>query len=202
MSTVKKNLLLIQGHPDPKSYNAALCNAYLEGVASGKASIRNIKIGELHFDPNLQYGYRKRTTLEPDLKKAQEDILWADHITWIYPVWWGSVPALMKGFIDRVFLPGFAFKKREDSVWWDRYLTGRSARLICTMDQPPWYYRLRYGGPSHKAMKQLTMQYVGIKKVKITSIGPIRLSKESFREKWISRVRKLGLNDVTQSRLS
>jgi putative NADPH-quinone reductase len=103
----------------------------------------------------------------------------------------------MKGFIDRVFLPGFAFKKRENSVWWDRYLTGKTARLICTMDTPPWYYWLRYGSPSHKAMKQMTLQYVGIKKVKITSIGPIRLSKESFREKWLKKVGKLGEMDAT-----
>ena len=47
-------------------------------------------------------------------------------------------PALMKGFLDRVLLPGFAFKKREGSVWWDKYLTGKTARLICTLDQPGW----------------------------------------------------------------
>jgi len=67
-------------------------------------------INELDFNPNLQFGYRKRTELEPDLLKAQELIKWADHLVWIYPVWWGSIPAIMKGFIDRVFLPGFAFQ--------------------------------------------------------------------------------------------
>ncbi len=99
---------------------------------------------------------------------------------------------MMKGFIDRVFLPGFAFKKREGSPWWDKYLTGKSARLICTLDQPGWYYRYVYGRPSHNAMKKLTMQFVGIKKVKITTIGPIRLSKEVFRKEWLDKVEKLG----------
>jgi len=142
------------------------------------AEVQEINIAELSFNPNLEFGYRKRTELEPDLLKAQESIKWASHIVWVYPVWWGSVPALMKGFLDRVLLPGFAFKKREGSVWWDKFLTGKTSRIICTMDQPTWYYRWLNGRPSHIAMKKLTMNFIGIKKVRITSIGPLRLSKE------------------------
>ncbi|MGI9553278.1 MAG: NAD(P)H-dependent oxidoreductase, partial [Aurantibacter sp.] len=105
---------------------------------------------------------------------------------------WGSVPAIMKGFFDRLFLPGFAFQKREGSLWWDKLLTQKSARIICTMDQPPWYYRLINGRPSHYAMKKLTLNFVGIKPVKITSIGPLRLSKIEFRTKWLKKVEQLG----------
>ncbi len=151
-----------------------------------------LNIRELDFNPNLRYGYRKRTELEPDLLRAQALITQADHLVWVYPVWWGSVPAITKGFIDRVFLPGFAFKKREGSVWWDKYLTGKSARLICTLDQPGWYYRWVYGRPSHNAMKKLTLQFVGVKKVKTTTIGPIRHSKASYRTKWLDKIEKLG----------
>ncbi len=187
-----KKILLINGHPDKESYNHALAEAYKKGASKSDAELREIQIRELDFNSNLQYGYRKRTELEPDLQKAQEHILWADHLVWIYPVWWGSVPAIMKGFLDRVLLPGFAFKHREGSPWWDRYLTGKTARLICTMDQPPWYYWFRYGSPSHKAMKKLTLQYCGVKKVKIISIGPIRNSSSKFREKWIKKIQSLG----------
>ncbi len=98
----------------------------------------------------------------------------------------------MKGFLDRVLLPGFAFKKRPGSVWWDKYLSGKSARLICTLDQPAWYYKLVYGSPSHKAMKKLTMQFIGIRRVRITAIGPIRLSKDTFRNNWLKKIEKLG----------
>lgn len=192
---MNEKVLVINGHPDVKSFNSALAEAYLKGIDETRADVKLINIRELDFNPNLQYGYRKRTELEPDLTKAQEDLKWCDHLVWIYPVWWGSIPAIMKGFIDRVFLPGFAFKKREGSVWWDKYLTGKTARIICTMDQPPWYYRIRYGSPSHKAMKKLTLNYVGIKRVKITSIGPMRLSKESFRKKWLKRIKLLGEKD-------
>ncbi len=191
----QKKILIINGHPDKESFNYGISEAYKRGGEKTDAQIKEIKIRELDFNPNLQFGYRKRTELEPDLLNAQELIKWADHLVWIYPVWWGSVPAIMKGFIDRVFLPGFAFKKREGSVWWDRYLTGKTARLICTLDQPAWYYKWIYGNPSHKAMKRLTMQFVGIKKVKTTTIGPIRLSKDEFRNNWLKKIEKLGVQN-------
>ena len=187
-----KRILIINGHPDEESFNYGLSEAYKAGAHASAAEVQEIRIRELDFDPNLQFGYRKRTELEPDLLNAQEAIRWANHLVWVYPVWWGSVPAMMKGFLDRVFLPGFAFKKREGSVWWDKYLTGKTARLICTLDQPAWYYRWVYGSPSHKAMKKLTMQFVGIKRVGVTTIGPIRLSQEAFRQKWLQRVEVLG----------
>ncbi|MGF1669005.1 MAG: NAD(P)H-dependent oxidoreductase [Balneolaceae bacterium] len=187
-----KKILLINGHPDKESYNFALSDAYKRGAAKSGAELREIQIRELDFDPNLQYGYRKPIDLEPDLEKAQELILWADHLVWVYPIWWSTVPAIMKGFLDRVLLPGFAFKHREGSPWWDRYLNGKTARLICTMDQPPWYFWVRYGAPSHRAMKKLTLQFCGVNKVKITSIGPIRNSKPEFRKKWIDKIESIG----------
>ena len=189
-------ILIINGHPDQESFNFALSKAYISGAKSSNAEVQVINIRELDFNPNLQYGYRKRTELEPDLLDAQEKIKWADHLVWIYPVWWGSLPAIMKGFIDRTFLPGFAFAKREGSVWWDKYLTGKTARLICTLDQPSWYYRWVYARPSHDAMKKLTMQFVGVNKVKATTIGPIRLSKEQFRTKWLEKVETLGKKGI------
>lgn len=188
----QRKILIINGHPDKESFNFALANSYRNGAEKSNAEVREINIRELNFNPNLQFGYRKRTELEPDLIKSQEKLKWADHIVWIYPVWWGSVPAIMKGFLDRVLLPGFAFKKREGSVWWDKYFTGKTARIICTMDQPTWYYRLINRGPSHNAMKRLTMNFIGVKSVRITSIGPLRLSTEKFRKKWLIKIQKLG----------
>lgn len=185
-------IVIINGHPDKESYNFALAKAYRKGAVKSGAEIEEIVIRDLDFNPNLQFGYRKRTELEPDLLQAQETLKWADHIVWFYPVWWGSVPAIMKGFLDRVLLPGFAFKKREGSLWWDKYFTGKTSRIICTLDQPAWYYKWFNGSPSHTAMSKLTMKFVGVKSVKITSIGPIRLSKDKFREKWLRKIEKLG----------
>ncbi|AXT54634.1 flavodoxin family protein [Aquimarina sp. AD1] len=189
---MSKRVALIIGHPDKGSYNFALAKAYKKGAESSGCEIREISIQDLNFNPNLQFGYRKRTDLEPDLLKSQEILKWANHLVWVYPVWWGSVPAIMKGFLDRVLLPGFAFSKRKDSLWWDKHFTDKSARLICTLDQPSWYYKWFYSSPSHKAMKKLTLNFIGVKKVRTTTIGPIRLSKENFRAKWLRKVEKLG----------
>lgn len=189
-----KKILLLVGHPDAKSYNFALADAYETGARStGKAEVRRINIRDLDFNPNLEFGYRKRTELEPDLSSAWEDILWANHLVWIYPVWWGSVPAIMKGFIDRVFLPGFAFRKHEGSkVKWDKLLKGKTARLVSTLDQPGWFYRLRFARPSTNAMKGLVMQFTGVSRVRSTTVGPVRLSSDAQRAGWISKVGKLG----------
>ncbi|WP_435352746.1 NAD(P)H-dependent oxidoreductase [Emticicia sp. SJ17W-69] len=187
-----KKILLIQGHPDDESFNFALYEAYKKGAIASGADIKEIIVRDLVFNPNLQYGYRKRTELEPDLLDSIEKIKWAEHLVLFYPVWWGSIPAIFKGFIDRVFLPGIVFQKRENSVWWDKLLTGRTGHIISTLDQPAWYYWLNYGRPSYHAMKRMTLNFVGIKPVRTTTIGPIRLSKESFRANWLKKIEKLG----------
>jgi putative NADPH-quinone reductase len=187
-----KKILIIQGHPDHESFNHALHNAYKTGAVRSGAEVREIFTGDLDFKLNLSFGYRKRTELEPCLLEAQQSIKWAEHIVLIYPVWWGSVPAVMKGFLDRVLLPGFAFEKRENSLFWNRQLGGKSARIISTMDQPVWFYRLVNGAPSDKAMKRLTLEFCGIRPTAITSIGPIRLSTDKFRSGWLRAVERLG----------
>ncbi|MDZ7936202.1 MAG: NAD(P)H-dependent oxidoreductase [Emticicia sp.] len=187
-----KKIVLIQGHPDNESFNFALYEAYKKGAIASGAEIKEIIVRDLEFNPNLQFGYRKRTELEPDLLESIEKIKWAEHIVLFYPVWWGSVPALLKGFFDRIFLPGIAYEKIENSFWWKKLLKGRSGHIISTLDQPSWYYWLVYGRPSYHAVKQLTFHFVGIKPVRTTTIGPLRLSKDSYRANWLKKLEKLG----------
>ena len=190
----KKKVLIIQGNPDKKSFCHALAESYKKGALGSKADVKEIKIGEIEFNPNLRFGYKKRVELEEGLIESQHLIKWADHLVFVYPTWWGTMPALLKGFIDRVFLPGFGFQYRDDSVWWDKLLKGKSARLIVTMDTPPWYFRLIYGQPGHKAMKKSTLGFCGIKPVRISSIGPVKSSKKRKRTNWLNRAQKLGEN--------
>lgn len=187
-----KNILIIIGHPNSESFNGALAAAYEKGAKEAGATIKTIQIGELDFDPNLKFGYNQRMDLEPDLEQAWEKILWADHMVWVHPVWWGGIPAKMKGFIDRVFLPGRAFKYREDSVWWDKLLKGKTARIIYTADQPSWYYRIINKQPSVNSLKKMTLEFCGVKPVKTTMIGPVRgLSKEK-REAHLTKIMRMG----------
>ena len=188
----QKKVLIIQGNPDSNSFCDALATEYKQGAIDANAQVKTINIREIEFNLNLTSGYKNIIELEPGLIESQELIQWADHLVFVYPTWWGTMPALLKGFIDRVFLPGFGFQYRESSVLWDKLLKGKSARLIVTMDTPPWYYRLFYGRPGHNAMKKSTLEFCGIKPVKISTIGPVRHSKKNKRISWLTQVKKLG----------
>jgi len=187
-----KKILIINGHPNSDSFNFGLFDAYKKGASRHGAEIKEIVIKDLMFNPNLQFGYQKRTELEPDLLDAWEKIKWADHLVWVHPVWWGGLPAITKGFIDRLFLPGFAFQFRENSVWWDKLLTGKTAHIITTLDQPSWFYRFAYGRPSVNQLKKSTLEFCGIKPVKVTYVGPVKNMELSKRNIWLEKIEKMG----------
>jgi len=190
-----KNILIINGHPNKDSLNLALAEAYFKGAETSGSKVSIINISELAFNINLEYGYRQRVELEPDLIRSLALIKQADHLVWIHPVWWGGMPAIMKGFIDRLFLPGIAFKYKENSLWWDKLLTGKTARIITTLDQPSWYYRLAYGRPSINQLKKSVLKFCGIKPVKVTYFGIVKTANEETRKQWINKVYQLGVKN-------
>lgn len=190
-----KKILIINGHPNKNSFSSAIINSYIEGVST-KAKVKTIIISELSFNSNLELGFQKGQELESDLINAQDLIRWADHIVWVFPIWWGSLPSLLKGFIDRVFLPGFAFKYRENSVMWDRLLSGKTAHIIVTMDSPVWYYKYITGNPGINQLKKATLNFCGIKPVKVTSMGMLRKSTKKKREMWLLKIKAYGTKSV------
>jgi len=190
-----KKVLVILGHPDANSLNAALAENYAAGAREAGKEVRMLKLGELNFDPILHSGFSRDQPLEPDLLSAQEAIKWADHLVWVYPSWWGNLPALLKGFIDRVFLPGFAFKYRPNSPWWDRYLSGRSARILMTMDTPALYNALVYRNANINALKRATLHFCGIKPVKVATFPGVRFAHEARRRQWLDAVKAYGKKD-------
>jgi NAD(P)H dehydrogenase (quinone) len=187
-----KKILIINGHPDKESLCFALAESYKKGADSASADCKLIHLIDLDFNPILNHGYRKISVLEPDLVKMQAEITAADHLVFVYPNWWSTFPALLKGFIDRVFVPNFAFKYRENSVFWDKLLAGKTARLIVTMDTPWWYYWLINKNAGHNAMRIGVLEFCGIKPVKITVFTPIKSSDEAKRKKWLAEVEELG----------
>jgi putative NADPH-quinone reductase len=190
---MNKKILILQGYPSPASYCSALAEAYKKAAIASGAEVHEIIVNDLEFNLNPpEYRSKQIPKLEEDLLKAQDEICWAEHLVFVYPTWWGTMPTLLKGFIDRVFTSGFAFKYRQDSIWWDQLLKGKSARLIVTMDTPPWYYRFVYGQPGHTAMKNTILGFCGVKPVKITSIGVVKTSDLAQRQKWLKNVEDLG----------
>lgn len=189
---MKRKVLVVLGHSCADSLCAALATAYRQAAEQAGHEVRWLAVGELKFDPLLHYGYGQPQDLEPDLLAAQQAILWADHLLFVYPTWWGGMPALLKGFIDRVFLPGFAFKYRNGSSLWDKLLSGRSAQLLVTMDSPPWYYRWINRMPGHHQMKRTILEFCGISPVLVHSFGPVRGSSPELRQRWLAKVSKLA----------
>ena len=192
MRKTNKKILVVLGHPDTNSLSGLFAEEYVSSARSAGKEVRYIKLGEVEFNPVLKHGYKQRQEHEPGLAHFWESIVWADHIAFFYPIWWGAMPALLKGALDRVLLPGKAFKYRENSQFWDRLLEGRSAHLFTTMDTPPWYYRMAYRMPGHNQMKRTILEFCGIKPVKIHSFGPVRYAKPDKIEKWVSTVRRYG----------
>ncbi len=129
-------IYILLAHPNIHSFNGAIADfCEQEAIANGH-QVKRQNLGDLRFDPILWKGYNEIQALEPDLQQAQQNLLWCDRWIIVYPVWWGSVPALLKGFLDRVLLPGFAFKYHKKDPFWDKLLQGRSAQLITTSDAP------------------------------------------------------------------
>ncbi len=185
-----KKVLIILGHPNSRSFCAALAKAYAEGARQSGAEVKELYLGELKFDPILHYGYAKNMELEPDLKKAQHDIKWANHLVFVYPTWWGTMPALLKGFIERTFLPGFAFSYKPGTRYWVKKLSGKTAHVIVTMDTPKWYYRIILEAAGHHIIRKAILEFCGIHHCEIMEYGPIITSTKEKREKWLEEVRK------------
>lgn len=193
---MKKRILVILGQPESKSYGAALATAYTEGARASGADVRHVCLGDLRFNPAPLPGQLKPGELEPDLTQIQESIKWAEHLVFVYPIWWGTIPALLKGFFERVFTPGFAVTFHNNSPRWDKLLKGRSARLIVTLNTPSFVYRWMFGRPGHVTMKRTILQFCGITPVRITEVGPIKNSTDAKRAQWLEDVKQLGMKCV------
>ncbi len=193
------HLVTLLGHPSPNTFNDALASAYHEGAQRAGASSTLLRLHALDFDPVLR---DKDQALEEDLLNAQRTIEEARHLTIMTPLWWGSVPALLKGFIDRTFQSGWAYRYAKGSTFQEPLLSGRSARIVLTMDGPTWWYRLRYGAPVHGALCGATLKFSGFSPVRSTSIGKVRSLDRSAREDWIEKMRILGASDVAKAQKS
>ena len=187
-----KNIVIINGHPDKKSFNWALSESYHKGAVMTGARVELINLIDIKFDPNLKYGYRIPYPLEPDLETAISKIKNADHIVWFFPMWWYGTPALLKGFIDRTFLPGVTFKYQKGKLFPNKLLKGKTSRMIITSDTVSWFHSLVMKKPVINQMKKGVLEFCGIKPVKTTYFAPVKSSSLEQRKKWLYKIGKLG----------
>ncbi|HEX6110696.1 MAG TPA: NAD(P)H-dependent oxidoreductase [Geminicoccaceae bacterium] len=185
-----RRVLIIVGHPRRQSLCQALASAYGSGARRAGAQVRELRLAELRFDPNVRSFDPIAQPVENGIVEARRLITWADHIVFVYPTWWGTMPALLKGFLDRVLAPGFAFAETDRGF--APLLAGRSAELLTTMDTPRWVYRWIYGAPGHKAMARAILGFCGIEVARVASFGPVRNSDLEQRRTWLEAAQRRG----------
>jgi len=186
------NVLVILGHPRSDSFCGALAEAFCEGARAAGVQLRRLDLSEMDFDTDLHRVSPNDQPLEEDLCRARELFLWADHLVIVYPTWWGTAPALLKGFLDRIMAPGFAFETCEGGIGYQGLLQDRSAQLITTMDTPPLAHRLLYREPGKNALARATLGFCGIRPVRSLVFGSVKQASADKREAWLARAKRQG----------
>jgi len=187
-------ILIVQGHPDTTRPHLchALADHYREGAESAEHEVHQISIAALDFpilksQQEWQYG-----DLPTTLESAQREILWAQHLVLIFPLWLGGMPALVKGFLEQVARPGFAFEYQDNNPLGKKGLTGRSARILVTMGMPALVYRHFFRAHSVKALERNILGFVGFMPIRETLIGSVETMSDKTRLAWFRKLRRLG----------
>ncbi|MDE0243193.1 MAG: NAD(P)H-dependent oxidoreductase [Candidatus Kaiserbacteria bacterium] len=194
MEKQTKKIVILVANPVKTSFSYACGDAYEESARASGAAVRRFNIDEMDFDPALHQGYDVIQELEPDLVAFQEAVTWADHLVFIYPNWWNTMPAKMKGVFDRSFLPGFAFKFVNNRF--TPLLKGKSARVINVVGSThPLVLRLLIGSYTNE-LSHGVLRICGVRPVRTQCFGPSRSSTEKMRKRWLQKVRAIAAREV------
>ncbi|WP_417318467.1 NAD(P)H-dependent oxidoreductase [Emcibacter sp.] len=192
-TAMPKKILIIDGHPDPDEARLchALAKAYWDGAREGGHEVRDIEVARFDFPilQSLQDYYHGEPC--PSIHNAQKDIEWADHIVIIFPLWMGGMPALLKGFLEQVLRPGFAYEAKEGGFP-GKLLHDKSARIIVTMGMPAFAYRWFFMAHSLKNLKRNILKFCGINPVRDTLFGMVEAVSDEKRKGWIEKMRDMG----------
>jgi putative NADPH-quinone reductase len=191
---VTRRILILDGHPDPapERFIHALAAAYREGAEAGGHEVQSLRLADLTF-PMLrtQRDYEKG---EPDaaVDRCQQAMDWANHVVILYPLWLGEMPALLKGLLEQMLRPGFAFSTRQLGRWPVKFHDGKSARIIVTMGMPGWLYRWYYRAHSLRSLRRNILRFIGFRRVSATVIGSVANLSSSQSRSYLQAVEKLG----------
>lgn len=186
-----KNILVICGNPDHETFSGVIADSYQKGAEEKGHQVVRVNLGELNFDPILHKGYKEIQALEPDLLDLQDKFRLADHIVIVYPNWWSTMPALLKGLFDRFWLPGFAFNFNKQTKKIEKHLLGKTARvIILSGTHTPFMTWWQFGDYTNEIQYGI-LEFAGIRTA-VTSYGPSEKVSERIREKWTKEVERLG----------
>lgn len=189
-----KRIVLIDGHPDPspERYVHALRNAYSDGAHEAGHDVKAIVVSEMDF-PLLRTNADFRKGKPPRvIQRCQQYVADADHLVIFFPLWLGTMPALLKGFLEQLLRPGFAFGEARGRGMPKKLLAGKSARIVVTMGMPSFFYRWYYREHSLKSLKQNILGFCGISPIRESIVGMVEGMSAQQRQQWLTTMEILG----------
>jgi putative NADPH-quinone reductase len=195
----QKRIFILNGHPAQNSLNRTLAETYAKAARAAGHDVKISHLHELDFDPDFGFGgYGKFKPLESNLDDVMQDIDWCEHLVLTTPMWWGGLPAKLKGLFDRAFLPGVAFDPHKRSLMGlpQPMLTGRTGRVLMTSDTPGWFMRWGYKNAMIRQIKDQILGFVGIKPVAFTHFSGASHPKDNQVENWIKKVTSFGASAI------
>jgi putative NADPH-quinone reductase len=191
--TVPGRITIIQGHPDSADDHLchALGDAYRTGAENAGFEVRTVAVGDLTFPlirnkEDFEHGERPEV-----IQEAQSMIRTSDHLVIIYPLWLGTMPAVLKAFFEQVFRYDFAFEPAANGKFVKK-LKGRSARVVITMGMPALAYRYFFGAHSLKSLERNILKFAGIAPVRESLFGLVENVSDATRQKWLKQMQALG----------
>jgi len=192
----QKKIVILLGHPDSgETLSREVVRIYKEAAQAQGHKVKVFKLGDMDFDPILHKGYKTIQPLEPGLVKFQKALNWCDHFVIVYPNWWCTMPALLKGLFDRMWLPGFAFGFYKTGMMghfnlWKRKMKGKTARVFVLSATQPFIIWLMFGDYTNE-IKRGVLWFAGFK-TKVTHFGPSEKAPQWLKNNWFRKVQKLG----------
>ena len=186
--------MILDGHPDPSEqrFVHALAASYASGAKEAGHEVESLRVADLVFpllcsSEDFQHGQPCEA-----IALAQERLKWCTHLVVLYPLWLGSMPALLKGFMEQAFRPGFAFGTSKKAGFPRKLLVGRSARVVVTMGMPGFFYRWVYRAHSLKSLERNILGFTGFAPIRTTVVGNVETPHASRRQRHLENMRALG----------
>jgi putative NADPH-quinone reductase len=188
-----RQVAIIQGHPDPGGNRLchALAASYAEGAAAAGHQVARIEVALLDF-PILRTQQDFETGQMPEsLIESRDALVTAQHVTIIFPLWHGTMPALLKAFIEQVMRPGVALRYRKHGFP-QGLLAGCSARLVVTMGMPAMIYRWYFRAHGVRGLERSILGFAGMRPIRESLLGMVDAASDSRRQRWLARMNEFG----------
>lgn len=194
MNAQAKHVLIIDGHPDgrPERYLHALAAAYRKGAEAAGHEVRMVAAAALDFPLLRTQEEFTRGEAPAAIRECQASLARADHLVIFFPLWLGGMPALLKGLLEQLFRPGFAFAETSEHGLPKKLLAGKSARIVVTMGMPAFFYKWFYRAHSLKSLERNILAFSGFAPVHSSVVGMVEGMSPAQRRRWLARMERLG----------